>query len=107
MTSSRPLTSAGSAAAACAPVRKVCGLGVIETAIGRFTGLVGEVMRCIATDLDPAAVESADMDSRGMVVALAMLDSPEFAGGDEVAVAHHVELELEWRLRVPRVANLN
>jgi hypothetical protein len=36
-----------------------------------------------------------------------MLDSPEFTGGDEVAVAHHVELELEWRLRVPRVANLN
>ena len=50
-------------------------------------------MRCIETDLDPAAVESADMDSRGMVVELAMLDSPEFAGGDEVAVAHHVELE--------------
>src|SRR6266436_2923637 len=73
MTSSRPLTSAGSAAAACAPVRKVCGLGVIETAIGRFTGLVGEVMRCIATDLDPAAVESADMDSRGMVVALPII----------------------------------
>jgi hypothetical protein len=37
-------------------------------------------MRCIETDLDPAAVESADMDSRGMVLELAMLDSPEFAG---------------------------
>jgi hypothetical protein len=66
---------------------------VIETVIGRLTGLVDEFMRCIATDLDPAAVESADMDSRGMVVELAMLDSPEIAGGDEVAVAHHAELE--------------
>jgi hypothetical protein len=28
-----------------------------------------------------------------MVVELAMLDSPEFAGGDAVAVAHHVALE--------------
>ena len=93
MTPSRPLRLAGSAAAAGASVHKVRGLGVIETAIGRFTGLVDEVTRCIATDLDPAAVESADMDSRGMVVELAMLDSPEFAGGDEVAVAHHVELE--------------
>src|ERR1700674_3672337 len=92
MTPSRPLRSAGSAAAACASVPKVRGLGVIE------------VMRCIATDLDPAAVESADMDSRGMIVELAMLDSPEFAGGDEVAVAHHVELEPEWRLRVSRDA---
>ena len=82
MTPSRTLRSAGSAAAAGASVRKVRGLGVIETVIGR-----------IATDLE--------------VVELAMLDSPEFAGGDEVAVAHHVELELEWRLRVPRVANLN
>ena len=107
MTPSRPLRSAGSAAAACASVRKVRGLGGIEQVIGRFTGLVDEVMRCIATDLDPAAVESADMDSRGMVVELAMLDSPEFTGGDEVAITHHVELELEWRLRVPRVANLN
>jgi hypothetical protein len=50
---------------------------VIEAVIGRFTGLIDEVMRCIATDLDPAAVESADMDSRGMVVELVMLDSPE------------------------------
>src|ERR1700680_3588641 len=100
MTPSRPL----SAAAASASVRKVRGLGVIETVIGRFTGLIDEVMRCIATDLDPAAVESADMDSRGMIVELAMLDSPEFAGGDEVAVAHHVELEPEWRLRVSRDA---
>jgi hypothetical protein len=32
----------------------------------------------MATDLDLAAVESADLDSRGMVVELAMLDSPEF-----------------------------
>src|SRR5258708_712210 len=93
MTPSRPPRLAGSAAAACASVHKVRGLGVIETVIGRFTGLVDEVRRCIATDLDPAAVESADMDSRGMVVELAMLGSPEFAGGDEVAVAHHVELE--------------
>ena len=107
MTRSRLLRSAGSAAAAGASARKVRGLGVVETVIGRFAGLVDEGMRCIATDLEPAAVESADMDSRGMVVELAMLDSPEFAGGDEVAVAHHVELELEWRLRVPRVANLN
>jgi hypothetical protein len=61
--------------------------------IARFTGLIDEVMRCIATDLDPAAVESADMVSRGMVVELAMLDSPEFAGGDEVVVAHYVDLE--------------
>jgi hypothetical protein len=30
----------------------------------------------MATDLDLAAVESADLDSRGMVVELAMLDSP-------------------------------
>ena len=89
MTPSRPL----SAAAASVSVRKVRGLGVIETAIGRFAGLVDEVTRRRETDLDPAAVESADMDSRGMVVELAMLDSPEFAGGDEVAVAHHVELE--------------
>jgi hypothetical protein len=74
-------------------VRKVRGLGVTETASGRFADLVDEVRRCIATDLDPAAVELADMDSRGMVVELAMLDSPEFAGGDEVAVAHHAELE--------------
>src|SRR3984893_13517805 len=96
MTPSRPLRLAGSAAAAGASVHKVRGLGVIETAIGRSTGVVDEVMRCIATDLDPAAVESADMDSRGMVVELAMLDSPEFAGGNEVAVAHHVELEPAW-----------
>src|SRR6266849_9824534 len=98
MTPSRPLRLAASAAAACASVHKARGLGVIETVIGRFTGLVDEVMRCIETDLDPAAVESADMDSRGMVLELAMLDSPEFTGGDEVAVAHHVELELERRL---------
>jgi hypothetical protein len=69
---------------------------VIETVIGRFTGLADEIMRCMATDLDAAAVESADMDSRRMVVELAMLDSPEFAGGDEVAVAHHVGLEPAW-----------
>src|SRR5258708_26749965 len=93
MTPSRSLRSA-SAAAACASVRKVRGLGVIETAIGRFKGLVDEVRRCMATDLDLAAVESADLDSRGMVVELAMLDSPEFTGGDEVAVAHHVELRM-------------
>jgi hypothetical protein len=66
---------------------------VIETVIGRFTGLIDEVMRSIATDLDPAAVESADMVSRGMVVELAMLDSPEFAGGDEVVVARYIDLE--------------
>src|SRR6267154_4709665 len=89
MTRSRPLRSAGSAAAACASVRKVRGLGVVETVIGRLD----DVMRCIATDLEPAAVESADMDSRGMVVELAMPDSPAFAVGDEVAVAQHVELE--------------
>ena len=93
MTPSRPLRSAGSAAAAGASVHKVRGLGVIETVVGRLTGLVDEVMRCITTDPDPAAVESADMDSRGMVVEWAMLDSPEFVGGDEVVVAHHVELE--------------
>src|SRR6266404_9984244 len=103
MTPSRSLRSA-SAAAAFASVRKVRGLGVIETAIGRFKGLVDEVRRCMATDLDLAAVESADLDSRGMVVELAMLDSPEFTSGDEIAVAHCAELELEWRLRVPRVA---
>jgi len=103
MTPSRPLRSAASAAAACASVRKVRGDGVIETVIGRFEGLVDEVRRCMATDLDLAAVESADLDSRGMVVELAMLDSPEFTGGDEVAVAHHVELEPEWRLRVLRI----
>ena len=85
MTPSRPLRSAASAAAACASVRKVRGLGAV---IARFTGLIDE-----ATDLDPAAVESADMVSRGMVVELAMLDSPEFAGGDEVVVAHYVDLE--------------
>src|SRR5260370_4740814 len=93
MTRFRPLRSAGSAAAAGASARKVRGLGVVETVIGRFAGLVDEVMRCIATDLEPAAVESADMDSRGMVVELAMPDSPEFAVGDAVAVAQHVELE--------------
>ena len=76
MTPSRPLRSAGSAAAACASVRKVRADGVIETVIGRFEGLVDEVRRCMATDLDLAAVESADLDSRGMVVELAMLDSP-------------------------------
>jgi hypothetical protein len=85
---------------------------VVETVIGRFAGLVDEVMRCIATDLEPAAVESADMDSRGMVVELAMPDSPEFAGGDEVAVAQHVELEsarasggFKQRKRAPVSAN--
>jgi hypothetical protein len=31
-----------------------------------------------------------------MVVESAMLDPPEFAGGDEVAIAHHVELEAAW-----------
>jgi len=50
----------------------------------------------MATDLDLAAVESADLDSRGMVVELAMLDSPEFTGGNEVAVAHHVGQESAW-----------
>jgi len=40
----------------------------------------------MATDPDLAAVESADLDSRGMVVELAMLDSPEFTSGDEIAV---------------------
>src|SRR5258708_38099863 len=93
MTRFRPLRSAGSAAAAGASARKVRGLGVVETVVGRFAGLVGEGLRCIAYDLEPAAVESADMDSRGMVVELAMLDSPEFAGGDEVARAPHVGLE--------------
>ena|ERR1700732_353888 len=87
MTPSRSPRPAASAAAACASVRKVRGLGVIETVIGRFTGLIDEVRRCIATDLDPAAVESADMVSRGMVVELAMLDSPEFAGGIDVLSA--------------------
>src|SRR6266849_7049515 len=96
MTPSEPLRLAGSAAAACASVRKVRGLGVVETLIGRFKGLVDEVRRCMVTDLDLAAVESADLDSRGMVVELAMLDSPEFVGGDEVVVAHHVELELAY-----------
>jgi hypothetical protein len=46
---------------------------MIETVIGR-----------IATDLE--------------VVELAMLDSPEFAGGDEVAAAHHVQLESRPRV---------
>src|SRR5450432_3076161 len=47
-------------------------MGIPDSA---FSGnaLVDEVRRCIATDLDPAAVESAEMDSRGMVVELAML----------------------------------
>jgi hypothetical protein len=113
MTRSRPLRSAGSAAAACASARKVRGFGVVETVIGRFAGLVDEVMRCIATDLEPAAVESVDIDSRGMVVELAMLDSPEFTGGDEVAVAHHVGLEsarasgrFKQRTRAPVSANI-
>ncbi len=92
MTPSRSLRSA-SAAAAFASVRKVRGLGVIETAIGRFKGLVDEVRRCMATDPDLAAVESADLDSRGMIVELAMLDSPEFTSGDEIAVAHRAELK--------------
>src|SRR3979490_2438543 len=78
MTPSRPPRSAGSAAASSASVRKVGGLGVIEAAIGRFAGLGGEVTRCRETDLDPAAVESANMDSRGSVLEWAMLDSPEF-----------------------------
>src|SRR6266436_9566392 len=104
MTPSRPLRSAGSAAAACASVRKVRGDGVIETVIGRFEGLVDEVRRCMATDLDLAAVES-DLDSRGMVVELAMLDSPEFTGGDEVAVAHHVGLESARGIRRLQAAN--
>jgi hypothetical protein len=72
---------------------------VIETVIGRFKGLVDEVRRCMATDLDLAAVESANLDSRGMVVELAMLASPEFTGGDEVAVVHRVELEPTWGIR--------
>ena len=105
MTSSRPPRSAGSAAAVCASVHKVSWRGVIETVIGRLTGLADEIMRCMATDLDPAAVESADMDSRRMVVELAMLDSPDFAGGDEVAVAHHVELEPRLSIRRLHVAN--
>src|SRR6266850_839660 len=105
MTPSEPLRLAGSAAAAGASVHKVRGLGVIETVIGRSTGLVDEVMRCIATDLDLAAVESADLDSRGMVVELAMLDSPEFTGGDEVAVAHHVGLESARGIRRIQAAN--
>src|SRR6266446_1616931 len=105
MTPSRPLRSAASAAAACASVRKVRGDGVIETVIGRFEGLVDEVRRCMATDLDLAAVESADLDSRGMVVELAMLDSPEFTGGDEVAVAHHVGLESARGIRRLQAAN--
>src|SRR5260370_632431 len=78
MTPSRPPRSAGSVAATCASVRKAGGLGVIETAIGRFTGLVDEVTRCGETDLDPASIESANMDSRRMVLEWAMLDSPEF-----------------------------
>ena len=105
MTPSRPLRSAGSAAAACASVRKVRGDGVIETVIGRFEGLVDEVRRCMATDLDLAAVESTDLDSGGMVVELAMLDSPEFTGGDEVAVAHHVGLESARGIRRLQAAN--
>src|SRR6266436_5358929 len=92
MTPSRSLRSA-SAAAACVSVRKVRGLGVIETMIGCFKGLGDEVRRCMATDPDLAAVESADLDSRGMVVELAMLDSPEFTSGDEIAVAHRAELK--------------
>ena len=110
MTPSRPLSSAGSVAAACASVRKVRGLGVVETVIGRLD----EVGRCIATDLDLAAVESAGLDSRGMVVELAMLDSPEFAGGDAVAVAHHVGQESAWasggfrqRMRAARRVSAN
>src|SRR5882757_9648314 len=98
MMPSRPPRSAGSAAA-CVWGRKVRRLGVIETVIGRFKGLVDEVRRCMATDLDLAAVESADLDSRGMVVELAMLASPEFTGGDEVAVVHRAELEPTWGIR--------
>src|SRR5258708_24897034 len=45
------------------------------------------------------------MDARGMVVELAMLDSPEFAGGDEVAVAQHVELESARGIRRLQAAN--
>src|ERR1700730_8088842 len=78
MTPSRLPRSAGSVAATCTLVRGIGGLGVIETAIGRFAGLVDEVTRRRETDLDPAAVESANMDSRGMVLEPAMLDSPEF-----------------------------
>jgi hypothetical protein len=59
----------------------------------------------MATDPDLAAVESADLDSRGMVVELAMLASPEFTGGDEVAVAHHVGLESAWGIRRLQAAN--
>src|SRR6266436_3989993 len=101
MTPSRPLSSAGSAAAACASVRKVRGLGVVETVIGRLD----DVRRCMATDLDLAAVQLADMDSRGMVPELAMLDSPEFTGGDEVAAAHHVGQESAWGIRRLQAAN--
>src|ERR1700738_1625640 len=62
-------------------------------------------MRCIETDLDPEAVESANMDSREMVPESAMLDSPEFTGGDEVAVAHHVGLESARGIRRLQAAN--
>src|SRR5713226_7105387 len=104
MTPSRSLRSA-SAAAACASVRKVRRFGVVETMIGRFKGLVDEVRRCTATDLDLAAVESADLTSRGMVVELAMLDSPEFTDGDEVGVARHVGLESARGIRRLQAAN--
>src|SRR3981189_3322954 len=40
-----------------------------------------------------------------MVVELAMLDSPEFTGGDEVAVAHHVGLESARGIRRLQPAN--
>ncbi len=66
------------------------GFGVIETVIRRFTGLVREVMRCTETDLDIAAVLSAEMDSRGMVLEFAMLDFPEFAGCDNALFQGHL-----------------
>src|ERR1700692_4876416 len=78
MTPSRLPRSVGSVAATCASVGKAGVLGVIETAIGRFAGLVDEVTRRRETDLDPAAIESANMGSRRMVLEWAMLDSPEF-----------------------------
>jgi hypothetical protein len=40
-----------------------------------------------------------------MVVELAMLDSPEFTGGNEVAVAHHVGQESAWSIRLLQAAN--
>jgi hypothetical protein len=42
------------------------------------------------SDLDPAAVESAGMHSRGKVLELAMLESPEFAGCDSALFQAHL-----------------